>query len=817
MRRRVLVSFLVGLGLVGTAMAAAEAALPRASYAVRGNTVVAGHARFQVLASTLVRIEYASDNRFEDRPTMTVPVRRSPRVRFRVAEHDGVLRIATGRMTIAYRPPGTPDARTLTVTVRQGGHTYTGHPSFSAPTKYHGPPLNKATMTPAYVKSDPSYRLPRHGNLAGWYRGLDGVSGAVHLHDGLLDRRGWHLLDDTQTVVTTGRSPGFVPRRLGGRTYRDGYLFGYGHGYVRALRDLSHLVGDAPLLPRNAFAPWWSKYAAEPQSSYAPLVAGFARHGVRLGVIDVDTDAKAPHVWNGWGWSHRLFPHPAAFVHWAHRRGIDIGFNIHPSIAVDDPAFARANKTAGGTSVAGGLREDLWRCRAITFGTDLGMTGLDTPPDPREATGEGTPDCRVFDWAKAGDQAAYTQLHEPFTRAGVDLFWLDYCCDESDAVAAGATDPWINRLYASASRARGGRWPVLSRVGSSLFDVDTGGPGIWAERRNTIHFTGDAASTWETLRFETAFTTAEGNVGLPYVSHDIGGYLGKHLADDLYIRWVQAGAFSPIMRLHSNHGDRLPWQYGPRAERVASRFLKLRDRLVPYLYTVAHQATESGLPMTRALYLQWPDRGQSYRHPGEYLLGRDLLVAPVTVPGPDPRVRVWVPPGRWTDMFTGRAYTGPAERTVAVPLDRSLALRRAGSILPLQDAPRHGLTAPPTHLTLDIAPGKHGSFTLYDDAGRGLAYLRGSSATTSIRQRRQGSLLSVRIGAMHGRFRGLPARRAWTLRIRTPTPPGRVTLDGHRIARSAWAWRHGALDVGTGRLSTRAAHTVVISGVRAAR
>jgi hypothetical protein len=805
--RRVVVPLVVAL-VPTSALAGALLSTSRAdaatSVTVHGGTVRIGHARFQVLSPTLVRVEYASDDRFEDRPTMTVPVRRTPTVAFTATQRDGELRIRTSRITVAYRPSGPPDARTLTIS---GTGLTTGHPSFPAPTTYHQPPLKSASLTPAYVTADPSYRLPTTGNLGGWYRALDGVSGPVKLHDGLLDRRGWYLLDDTQTVVTTTTEPGYVARDLTNRTYRDGYLFGYGHDYARGLRDLADLVGPAPLLPRNAFAPWWSKYAADPQSSYAPLVARFAKAGVHLGVIDVDTDAKAPHVWNGWEWSKKLFPDPKAFTAWAHARGIDVGFNIHPSIALDDPAFVQANTTAGGLGILGGLREDLWRCRALTLGTDLGITGFDSLPDLSHATGLGALDCRVFDWGRAGDQAAYLALHKTFTDAGVDLFWLDYCCDESSASGVGAADPWVNRLYADAARARGSRWPVLSRVGSSLTDVDTGGPGIWAERRDTIHFTGDAASTWDTLRFETAFTAAEGNVGLPYVSHDIGGYLGTHLPDDLYVRWVQAGTFAPIMRLHSNHGDRLPWEYGAAASRIATSFLRLRDQLVPYLYTVAHQAVTTGLPMTRALYLQWPRRAQAYRHPGAYLLGRDLLVAPVT--SPSSKVTFWVPPGRWTDFFTGKTYVGPAVRTIAVPLSRSLVLRRAGSILPLQTSPGRGLSLPPTSLTLDLAPGRQGSFTLYDDAGDGLGYLHGQSATTRITQTWHGKTLTVRIGAVRGSYPGMPAKRSWTIKAQVPKPHG-VTVDGKRLSKRAWSWKGGELVVRASSFNVPTGHSIVV-------
>ena len=137
-----------------------------------------------------------------------------------------------------------------------------------------------------------------------------------------------------------------------------------------------------------------------------------------------------------------------------------------------------------------------------------------------------TAQCGVFDWTNPRQAAAYFALHKPFEHEGVDLFWLDWCCDASSAVAPGLTaDTWINSLYAREQRARGSRWPAFARVGASYsagdgFDGDTqnGGTGIFAEHRNTIQFTGDTCATWPMLGFEAQFTAEEGNVGLPYVS-----------------------------------------------------------------------------------------------------------------------------------------------------------------------------------------------------------------------------------------------------------------------------------------------------------
>ena len=95
---------------------------------------------------------------------------------------------------------------------------------------------------------------------------------------------------------------------------------------------------------------------------------------------------------------------------------------------------------------------------------------------------------------------------------------------------------------------------------------------------------------------------------MPYVSHDIGSFAGNHLPEDLYMRWVQFGAFQPVRRLHSDHGDRLPWQYADAVRGAAANFLRLREAMVPYLYATARQAYDTGLPMARALYLEWPER-----------------------------------------------------------------------------------------------------------------------------------------------------------------------------------------------------------------
>ena len=677
---------------------------PAAAAPARGGVVRDGNARFQVISPTLIRLEYAADGRFEDGPTITAVSRRSRSVRYTTRRTRDLLTIRTRRMTLRYRRGSGPFApENLTLKLRVGAGTRVVHPRFPPPPPPSAGPPSLET-SPYTVQQDPGYRARTSGNLGGWYRGLDLAGGPVPLHDGVLSRDGWYLLDDTHSVVLTDTAPGFALRSQHAGPYQDGYLFGYGHHYARGLRDLRTLTGAAPLLPRKAFGVWFSRYFAYHQSDYPPLLARFRAERVPLDVLMVDTDFKAPHAWNGWGWLPGLFPDPKGFLAWAHSNGLAVSLNVHPSITSDDPHLAEAERRAGHQ-----LTPDPTGVRCRTFVAIGDTYGRQMPGV--------APSCSVFDWTRAGDQAAYFGLHEPFERDGVDFWWLDYCCDESYALAPGLVqDAWINHLYARRNASRGSRWPVLSRVGASVFDPDTDGGGIWSEHRNAIHFTGDARPTWAMLDFETVFTPAEGNVGIPYVSHDIGGFgsvtsdglAGRHLADDLYVRWVQSGTFQPILRLHSDHGDRLPWDYPGKAQQVATEFLRLRGALIPYLYTLARQAHDSGLPLTRPMYLGWPEYNDAYSHDRQYTLGPDLLVAPVAQPGDPATKEVWFPPGRWIDIFTGQAYRGPAVRTLQVPLERMPVFARAGAILPLQEYRPGGDTAPPERLVVEAFAGRRG-------------------------------------------------------------------------------------------------------------
>jgi alpha-glucosidase (family GH31 glycosyl hydrolase) len=354
----------------------------------------------------------------------------------------------------------------------------------------------------------------------------------------------------------------------------------------------------------------------------------------------------------------------------------------------------------------------------------------------------------------------------------------------------------------------------VSRIGASYLPdgsygdrgVAVGGTGALAEHRSAIHFTGDTCATWEMLAFQAEHTAAESAIGMPYVSHDIGSFNGEPqlgqcnavaaalaqapVPDDMYVRWLQLGAFQPLDRLHSNHGERLPWEYAEETAAAAAEALRLRGTLVPYTYTAARRAVDTGLPIAGPLYLRWPRQQAAYEHPTQFTFGRDLVVAPVTEPGTAPGesvdVELWVPPGEWVERTTGERFRGPRLATVTAALDHVPVLVRAGSVLPGHLPGQRAGLAPSSTLVLDAYPGARGRGELYDDAGTGYGYERGQHTRTSFTQRRSGDAVTLRIGRARGDFPGALGSRTWDLRVHDVDRPRSVTVDGRRTTR--WEW-----------------------------
>jgi alpha-glucosidase (family GH31 glycosyl hydrolase) len=333
--------------------------------------------------------------------------------------------------------------------------------------------------------------------------------------------------------------------------------------------------------------------------------------------------------------------------------------------------------------------------------------------------------------------SCYWQKHAPVFAQGVDGWWPDEG-DPLDRVSRLAR----NRMYWDA--------PQIDRPNERPFALHrNGAPGM--QRYASFLWSGDVQSTWETLKTHIPVAINTGLSGVPYWGTDIGGFIPtSEFTAELYVRWFQFGAFCPLFRSHGRTWKlRLPWGWNtgdpgpvevgtsnvyatpdasqlhnPQVEPICRKYLELRYRLLPYLYSAARECTLTGMPIVRALWLHYPDDARAVGLGNEYLWGRDVLVAPVVEKGAVSRA-VYLPRGAWTDFWTGERQEGGREIERRVDLETTPIYVRAGAVVPMGPVKQYVEERVDGPLTVNVYPGADGSFFLYEDDGRSFNYRRG--------------------------------------------------------------------------------------------
>lgn len=251
----------------------------------------------------------------------------------------------------------------------------------------------------------------------------------------------------------------------------------------------------------------------------------------------------------------------------------------------------------------------------------------------------------VLKWtSKESIEFFIKEISKKFLNMGMRFWWLD---------GWGLVDPWrsvspvlwTNHWYFEASKQGNKRGVVLARHGG------------FGGQRYPVGFSGDTPSTWEALQHQVEFTVSSSTGMAFFWSHDTGGFFGKKLPSELFLRWLQFSSVTPVFRLHSDHGIREPWNYGAEFVKIFKLIYKFRILLIPYFYTLAWETHRTGLPIVRPLLLEWPHLKTVW---DEYMLGDNLLVAPVT--SRDSERRVIFPPGKWAFWWDGRIFSEGEER-----------------------------------------------------------------------------------------------------------------------------------------------------------
>ena len=274
-------------------------------------------------------------------------------------------------------------------------------------------------------------------------------------------------------------------------------------------------------------------------------------------------------------------------------------------------------------------------------------------------------------------------------------------------------------------------------------------PGV--QRLGAAAWTGDIRSTWKALQETPPSLLNWSLAGMPYSACDIGGYDGEEPSPEMLSRWMEAGVFFPIMRSHSalSRTPRFPWLFGPVVERAIQKAIDLRYRLIPYYYSLAHKAFETGIPIMRPLAMEFPGDSQAANLSDQWMMGSSLMAAPLLQPGG--RRSVYLPIGTWYVFGTNATVAGGQTIEVAAGLDDIPVFVKAGSILPLGPVVQHTSELPGGPLELQIYPGRDATFTLAEDDGKTTGYVHGQERRIVFKWNDAHGRLSWKIsGAYHG-------------------------------------------------------------------
>ena len=689
------------------------------------------HVRFTVISDGAVRMEYAPDGQFVDTKSFVAVQRAYPAADYRV-KRGAWIEIATPKMVLRYR--------------KNSGPFTASNLSVCSP---------KGAAVPFVWKPG----MQQKGNLKGTYRTLDGYDGDTYVYDerrpkmpiedGLLATDGWTLIDDSDNFLFDGDKEWEWVEKRPDDGAQDWYFLAYGHDYKAALRDFTLFAGKMPLPPRYAFGYWWSRYWAYSDKELRTLVKNFRAYDIPLDVLVIDMDWHYTDGdrggWTGWSWNRTLFPDPAKFLRWLDGEGIRSTFNLHPADGV--------------------------RCGEDSYADVARDMGID--PASKQTVPWVSSDKKFI-------RSIFRRILTPMERDGVDFWWLDWQQQPTDPAVEGLSNTWwLNYVFFSDMEKNRDVRPMLYHRWGGL-----------SNHRYQIGFSGDASITWASLDFQPYFNSTASNVLYGYWSHDIGGH---HMADridpELYIRWMQFGALSPVMRTHSAKSAGLKkevWNFAPEHADILRSTIRQRYALAPYIYTMARKAYDEGISLCRPMYYEWPEASEAYAFRNQYLFGDDILVAPVTAPGKEgyATVKVWLPEGKWYEWQTGTMLDGgrTVERTFA--LDEYPVYVRAGAILPMYGDTVKNLNANDEEILLTLFPGGSGEFSLYEDNGDDKRYAA-EFARTHLKSVRNGNLLTVTVGKRTGAYCGMPAERKFSVKVLASAAPASVTVDG---AKADWTY-----------------------------
>jgi alpha-glucosidase len=579
---------------------------------------------------------------------------------------------------------------------------------------------------------------------------------ATTVFPSLLSLRGYGLLIDNPYKATwdLGYSDPstFSYRAQGGGLQ---YYVLYGPDLPRLLHSFFELTGFPPLPPRWIFGLLQSRYGYRNRAELEEVARTFRSKELPCDVLILDLfwfQEMGDLAFQPFDW-----PDPQGMI----ARLKDQGFHL---ITIEEPHLTVKSRLYPEALARGYLAKHY----------DDSVYTFDFWPG----------ECALFDFSNPAARSWWAEKHQPLFEMGIAGWWTDlneparHFQDMAHHAGPAAAVHNVTALMmhqalfeAHQQYAPQRRLFILSRAAF---------PG--SQRYGAALWSGDVDMTFASLRKQMALGMNVGLAGIPLWGTDIGGFgFAGICTPELYARWFQFGAFCPLFRPHGDLGERRePWQFGSEVEAICRKYLSLRYRLLPYIYTVAHAACTTGVPFMRPLVLAFPTDPAVFNLADEYLFGPEILVAPVVDEEVTER-EVYLPAGVWVDFWTDTVYTGPGTLTVPAPLDTLPLFIRQGALLPLGPEMQYSWERPLDPLTLEVYRGGNRTFVLYEDDGETTHYQTGASALTSFQVTEGVGALTCTVGETQGSFASQQSERTYLLNIHQQPEVSEVVCNGTPI------------------------------------
>lgn len=572
---------------------------------------------------------------------------------------------------------------------------------------------------------------PEVKNLKGTTYSFDNKTN-ISLSKGLYNLDGFASIDDTMSPVFI--SDGTIKKNPSDAL--DVYVFIYKNDFQKALDSYFELTGKPSFIPRYALGVCWNKNEDYTEEELKDIISNFNKINIPLSSILLGSKwnlNKEGKTLSNYKFDNEKYKNLEQTINDIHQKNVFLGLTINPQSGITP--------------------------------YDSGYQSLKTKLN---ITKDGIIPINVYNTA-----ILETFLNETLANLNIDFIKIDEITEDKTK-----TFMLMHYIYKSLSKTAERRGLILSR-----------NPGI-ASHRYPALYSGNTKVSWKTLKYLPYFNITSSNLGLSYYSHDIGGYEGGVEDSELYTRYVQFGTYSPVFRFSSKEGryyKREPWKWDIFTESIVKDYIRIRHRLIPYIYSEMYKYSKDGINLIKPLYLDYEKILDEPLYKNEYHFGKELFVCPITEPKDKVMNRVvhrmYLPEGTWYDFKTGKKFPG-GKRYVTFYKDEDYPVyAKSGAIVPMAILDENNLNSvkPPEKMEIQVFPGVSNNYDLYEDDGVTNLYKEGYYIVTNIDYNYRKNNYTLILRPTQGKTGIIPDKRDYKIKFRNTKRPEYVKVNVGRF------------------------------------